>query len=145
MKETNAIAIVGAGTMGQAIAHGLLHSGEAAPERLRGTVRHEERALGVSQALGVPIGTDNPECVRQAEVVLLCVKPHLVGTVMSELSAAQALDHDPLVVSIAAGVGTREIEAASGRPLRVVRAMPNTPALIGADMTVVSGGAHAAP
>ena len=137
------IALLGTGTMGRAIALALLRSGETDPDTLRGTARHEERARAASEALGVPVGTDNPECARGAEVVICCVKPHVIAPVVNELSEAGALDHDPLFVSIAAGVRTKELEEAAARPLRVVRAMPNTPSLIGAGMTVVSGGAHA--
>ena len=143
MQNPSGIAILGAGTMGRAIALGLLRTGEADAADLKGTVRHEERARAAAEALGIEVGTDNPGCVRGAGLVLLCVKPHLVAPVLAELAGAGALEHDPLLVSIAAGVGTREIEEAAGQELRVVRAMPNTPSLIGAGMSVVSGGAHA--
>ncbi len=143
MTKTNGIAILGTGTMGRAIALGLLRSGEATVEQLSGTVRHSARAGAASEALGIPVGTDNIACVRNAELVLACVKPHLLAPVIKELAEAGALEHDPLVVSIAAGVRTKDIEEAARGKLRVVRAMPNTPALIGAGMTVVSAGRHA--
>lgn len=143
MTDTECIAILGAGTMGRALAHGLLRSGEASAETLSCTVRHADRAREATEELGIAVGTDNALVVRDARVVILCVKPHLAVPLVRELARAGALEHDPLVVSIAAGVRTTSLEEAGGRALHVVRAMPNTPSLIGAGMTVVSGGAHA--
>ena len=108
MQNPNGIAILGAGTMGRAIALGLLRTGEADAVRLKGTVRHEERARAAAETLGIDVGTDNPGCVRGAGLVLLCVKPHLVAPVLAELAESGALEHDPLVVSIAAGVRTSD-------------------------------------
>lgn len=137
------IAILGTGTMGRALALGLLQGGQAERERLQGTARHADRARAAAEDLGFPVGTDNPACARGASVVLSCVKPHGAAAVVEELTAAGALDHDPLFVSIAAGVSTRALEDASGGRLRVVRAMPNTPCLVGEGMTVLSPGARA--
>ena len=139
------IAIVGLGTMGRAIALGLIRAGEARMDTLRGTVRHAERADELERLLGTPVGLDNPGAVRGAEVVLLCTKPHAVVGVLRELADAGALAHGPLLVSVAAGVGTSELEEAAGGEARVVRAMPNTPSLVGSGMCVLAPGAHATP
>lgn len=139
----SSIAIVGVGMMGRTLAEGLLASGEVTAEGLRGTTRRAARAEELSAELGFAVGADNPACVRAASTVLLCTKPHKTPAVVAELAAAGALAHDPLLISIAAGLETAAIEAAAGGAARVVRVMPNTPARIREGMSVVSRGAHA--
>jgi len=143
MTKPKRIAILGTGTMGRALALGLLRSGEATAGELVGTTRHPERAERAAQLLEIRVTTDNAEAARGAEVVLLCTKPNVVVGLLEELARQEALEHDPLIVSIAAGVRTGRLEAAAGRRARVVRAMPNTPSLVGCGMTVLSAGAHA--
>ena len=145
-RETEAserrVAILGAGTMGRAIARGALDSGALAPSQLCATVRRPERAQSLSSELGIEVGVDNLAAVRGAELVLLCVKPHRLEELISELRTAGALEHAPLLVSIAAGVTIAQLEAWAGAGARVVRAMPNTPCRIGEGMTVLSPGAR---
>ena len=76
-------------------------------------------------------------------IVILCVKPKDVATVAEGLKATKALAHGPLVLSISAGVSSGFIEGILGDSTPVVRAMPNTPCLIGKGMTVVAKGSHA--
>ena len=145
-RETEAserrVAILGAGTMGRAIARGALDSGALAPSQLCATVRRPERAQSLSSELGIEVGVDNLAAVRGAELVLLCVKPHRLEELISELRTAGALEHAPLLVSIAAGVTIAQLEAWAGAGARVVRAMPNTPCRIGEGMTVLSPSAR---
>lgn len=137
------IAVLGLGTMGRALAQGLLDSKSVASERLRGTVLHAERAAELAREFPFPIGVDNAQASRDADVILLCVKPHQVEPVVADLAARGALLRDPLLVSIAAGVSTERIEGAAGNGARVVRAMPNTPCLVREGMTVLSPGSRA--
>ena len=141
--ERSTIAILGAGTMGRALAQGLLGSGDARADELVGTTRHAERAQRAAEDLGIPVHTDNVKAAREADAILLCVKPHVVCGVVARLAGEGALDHDPVLISIAAGVSTKRLEEAAGRDVRLVRAMPNTPCLVGAGMTVICTGTHA--
>jgi pyrroline-5-carboxylate reductase len=126
------IAILGFGTMGQALARGLRG---LCPALHVGVRRPQGELLGV-----MPVGT--AEAARQAEVVILAVKPKDVEPLLEHLGREGALDHDPLVVSIAAGVGTARLEAhLGGSP--IMRAMPNTPCSIGKGATVISRGPRA--
>lgn len=146
MLTRKSIAIVGAGTLGRALGNGLLRAGVVARDHLRGSIRHRERLPDAQAAADFDVGVASPEIARTADVVLLCTKPKALLLATAELATAGALDHGPLLVSVAAGVRTASIEeacAACARPPRVVRAMPNTPCLIGEGMTVVSPGAHA--
>ena len=94
--------------------------------------------------------TDNREAVKDAEIILLTVKPQTVAEVLQEI--APEIGAKALLVSVAASVPTSYVEqqvAAAGRVKRndvaVVRAMPNTPAAVGCGMTAICGGAHATP
>ena len=143
MLNDRKIALIGVGTMGKTLARGLLSSGAAAAENLCGSVARAERAAERSGEVGIDVGHDNAAAARISDAIVLCVKPRGAVAVIEELAAAGALDHDPLLVSIAAGTRTEELEAAASRQLRVVRAMPNTPCQIGQGMTVISGGRYA--
>ncbi|HEX9011405.1 MAG TPA: pyrroline-5-carboxylate reductase [Holophagaceae bacterium] len=134
------LAILGFGTMGQAISAGLVEASGYPADRIRVATRHPEAARARAGALGLAPGADATAAVRAAEVVLLCVKPRELKGLLSALTASGALDHRPLVVSIAAGVTLAFLadQVPAGTPL--VRAMPNTPCAIRRGMTVLSPG-----
>ena len=103
MLSNHRIALLGMGTMGCAIARGLLASGSA-PAGLVGTVRRTEHAERLGSEFDFPIHTDGEAAARGADLVLVCTKPHRVAPLLAELGERGALDHDPLIVSIAAGI-----------------------------------------
>jgi pyrroline-5-carboxylate reductase len=137
------IAVIGSGTMGRSIAAGMLRAGVAAADRLLVTDRTQADAEALARELGARAAPDNAAACAAADVVLLCVKPKDVANVLEELTTHHALAHRPLVISIAAGVTIATIEAALGPTAIVVRAMPNTPCLIGKGMTVLAKGSQA--
>ncbi|MCU0302048.1 MAG: pyrroline-5-carboxylate reductase [Candidatus Nanopelagicales bacterium] len=131
------VALLGAGRMGQAILAGLLQAGWP-PERLVAADAHAPTAARVRDSHGIRVVEGIAEAVTGADLVLVAVKPDDVPGALAE--AAAAMPAGTTVLSIAAGVPTRALAAhlPSGTP--VVRAMPNTPALIGLGMSVVSAG-----
>jgi pyrroline-5-carboxylate reductase len=135
------LAVVGAGKMGSTLLRALLESGAVEPGEVAATVRHPAGAAELGVRLGVAAGTDNREAVAGAGVVLVGVKPQALADVLAEL--APVLAPGQLVVSIVASATTGYIEQRLPAPVPVVRAMPNTPALIGAGMTVLCAGRHA--
>jgi len=139
------IAIIGAGTMGRAIATGMVRGAVAAPTNLLVASRTADEARQLAADLDARHVADNREACREADVVLLCVKPKDLRPLLTELSASDALVRRPLIISIAAGVTIAAIEATIGPAVPVVRAMPNTPCCIGRGMTVVAAGPHATP
>lgn len=143
MLEQRRIAVLGAGTMGQAIVRGLIERTGLDPARIRATVKHRERAEACARALGVEVNTDNAGAVRSSDLVVVATKPKDVLPLLEGLREAGALDHRPLVVSIAAGIRLDRIEAALPPETPVVRGMPNTPCLVGEGMIVLSPGAAA--
>ena len=135
------IAIIGSGTMGKSIASGLLRSGKVKAQALSATARTKASAEKMTKELGIPCATANAEAARDADIVLLCVKPKDVAKAVESLGRPRK--KPPLVVSIAAGISTGFLEGLFGAATPVLRAMPNTPCLIGKGMTVLSKGSHA--
>jgi pyrroline-5-carboxylate reductase len=131
---------IGGGNMAEALIQGILASGLAAAESVWVTDIREERLTGLQEKLGVCTTTDNAEAVRGAETVWLCVKPQQMVEVLQSLQGAAP---NALYVSIAAGVTTSTLEKALGGGVRVVRVMPNTPALVQAGAAGISAGSLA--
>jgi pyrroline-5-carboxylate reductase len=129
---------IGAGNMAEAIIKGLLQAGWAAADRIRVTDVDAARLAHFAEAYQVGGLTDNVEAVSDAELVVLAVKPQGLLDVMRQLQPALTAQH--LVLSIAAGIPTGAIEDAAGCSLRVVRAMPNTPALVGRGAAAICPG-----
>jgi pyrroline-5-carboxylate reductase len=132
------IAVLGAGKMGGILVQAFLRCGLFPREHVSATVAHEARALALSKQLGISVTTDNLRAAEQADVILLGVKPQQLADVVSGI--APALHPGKLLISFAASVKTSAIEAAAGCEIPVIRAMPNTPAMIGAGITAICRG-----
>ena len=139
--EDRTIAIIGVGNMGEALIRGLLAAGGVSPTSIIATDVRPDRLLFVSRSFGVEASQDNLAAVSRADVVLLAVKPQHIASAINSFRAA--VTPEKLVISIAAGVTTERIEREIGGGVRVVRAMPNTPAQVGVAATVLSRGARA--
>jgi len=135
------IAFLGAGNMAEALVKGLLRAGVAAPQEILCTDRQAERGPVLTSRYGVRFGQDNVAAARESQIVVLSVKPQAMNKLLAEI--APALDDTKLVISIAAGVPIAAIERKVGHGVRIVRTMPNTPALVGAGATALSPGEHA--
>lgn len=138
-----AVAIIGTGSMGGAILAGL-RAPDVTLAGLRATTRSEAsaaalRADGIEARATEHDSAANAWAATDAGLVLLGVKPAQITSVLAEL--APSLRPDALVVSVAAGITTAAMEAVVPNP--VVRAMPNTPALIGRGVTGIAGGSRA--
>jgi pyrroline-5-carboxylate reductase len=136
------ITFLGGGNMASAIIRGLLRAGTR-PERITATVRRAEKKTELEQAFGIRVLTDNLAAARDAEIVVLSVKPQAFDKLLT--TVAPAIDHKKLVLSVAAGVPIAALERRLGAGARIVRAMPNTPSLVGLGATALSGGEHATP
>lgn len=135
------IGFIGAGNMAEALIRGLVRGGHVAANRVRASAPRRERLDELAAAYGIEVTSDNREVARGAGIVVLSVKPQIMDKVLREI--ADQVKPGTLVISIAAGVDTEAIETALTEGVRVVRAMPNTPALVGAGATAVSAGKHA--
>jgi pyrroline-5-carboxylate reductase len=132
------VAILGAGKMGGILLQAFLKNNLLAPEQIVATVQHAERALALSAQFGVEVTTDNAAAAANADVILLGVKPLQVPALIEQIK--DGLVGDKLVLSFAASVKTGAIEASAGRDLAVIRAMPNTPAMLAAGITALCAG-----
>ena len=137
------VALIGAGTMGRAIAGGLQRAGVFPEAELRVVDRHVAAATALAAEIDGAVVRDAADACAGADVVLLCVKPKDVADVLAVLERRGALSGAPLLISIAAGVTIAALESATGGRIPVIRAMPNTAAQIGRGCTVVSRGTHA--
>jgi pyrroline-5-carboxylate reductase len=135
------IGVIGAGNMAEALIRGLVKGGHVPPDHVAASGPRSERLEELRAAYGIDVTTENRDVARRAGIVVLAVKPQILDKVLREIG--DLLKPGLLLVSIAAGVDTATIEDAVPDGVRVVRAMPNTPALVGAGATAISPGKHA--
>lgn len=132
------LAVIGAGTMGETLIDALVDAGSVSADDVVATAKHQPRLDVLAARFGVRTTTDNAEAVREADVVLLCVKPQVAPSVLAELRGR--MREGALLVSIVAGLTTARMEGLLGDGVPVVRSMPNTPSRIGCGMNAVCGG-----
>ncbi len=138
---TARLAVVGGGRMGEALIGGLLQGGRRADDIAVAEVVASRRAELAAVFPGLTVEASTGAAARGASVVVVAVKPGDVGAALDDV--AGVAEPDTLVLSIAAGVTIASIEAhLDGQP--VVRAMPNTPALVRKGVTAIAAGTHAA-
>jgi pyrroline-5-carboxylate reductase len=136
------VGVIGAGVMGQTLMKGLLSAGLLTRGQIWAAERSDETRAEVARELGVHVCEDYRDDLATTDVVLVCVKPAQVGPAMDAARAAGP-EPDTLFISILAGVTTGQLESALALPNPWVRAMPNTPAVVGEGMTVVCRGRDA--
>jgi pyrroline-5-carboxylate reductase len=134
------IGFVGGGNMAEALIRGLLRGNVFAAQDVIVSGPREERMRELREKYGVRATTDNREAAA-ANIVVLSVKPQILSRVLEQI--ADAIDADALVISIAAGIPVAAIQKRLASGARVVRGMPNTPALVDAAATAIAGGEHA--
>ncbi len=138
MPSRSGLALLGAGKLGEALIRGLLDAQVFRPDEVTVTAAHPERVTQLARSLGV---RGAGEAAGSAAIILLSVKPQTVPAVLAELRSV--LEPSQLLVSVAASVGTAFIEKHLDRPVPVIRAMPNTPALLRQGMTALAPGRNA--
>src|SRR5262249_55532337 len=138
MKLEQTIGFLGTGNMAEALIKGLVSAGVVEPTQIYGSDPRRERCQDLSQRFGIHTTVHNVDVVRHAEIVVLSVKPQILPQVCDEV--APHLKPNALVISIAAGIPVAAIEKRLPPGTRVVRTMPNTPALVGAGATAIAAG-----
>ena len=122
------LGIIGCGKMGSALLKGVIDAGAVAADDVSAFDQYAPAAEALTSATGAKLAASNAEVVADSDAVLLCVKPQDLLAMLAELTSGSA---GKLFISIAAGVGIKGIEGTLDASARVVRVMPNTPALIG--------------
>jgi pyrroline-5-carboxylate reductase len=137
------VAVLGAGKMGGILLQGFLKNNLLDTDHIAATVQHPDRATALSAQFGVAVTTDNLAAATWADVILLGVKPVQVPGLIAEIQPG--LTPAKMLLSFAASVTIGSIEEAAGCELAVVRAMPNTPAMISAGVTALCAGRFCSP
>ena len=139
--NTRRIAMLGAGNMAAALVRGLLASGDVKPTQIRASDVRQDRLDELAAEHKIEVTTNNLELIDWTDLLVLAVKPQVVDRVLDEIGSR--VKAETLVVSIAAGVPIQSIESRLHSGVRVVRAMPNTAAIVQAGATGIAPGAHA--
>lgn len=129
------LAVIGAGQMAEAFIGGLLAAGVCPAEQIRATDPSAERRDLIQARFGVAVGTNNAEAARWADLIVVAVKPQLFESVLVELRPGLSTQ---LVVSIAAGIRLAWMRDRVPTGVRLIRVMPNAPALVGAGMSALA-------
>jgi pyrroline-5-carboxylate reductase len=135
------VGILGTGNMGTAIIRGLVAAKTVAPTSITAADMAVDKLTTLSETYGIRTTTNNQELVRAANVIVLAVKPQVIGKVLEEI--APIVTADTLVISIVAGVTLSTLETALNHVPRVIRTMPNTPAMALAGVTALAKGTRA--
>lgn len=141
MLKGKKVGFIGGGKMGGVLAGGILSKRLVPASHVLISDISRERLDALHKTYGVLVTPDNQRIAREADILVLAVKPQNMGDVLSGISAV--VGKSCLVISIAAGIPIRYIEERLKKGIRVIRVMPNTPSLIGEGMAALSGGTAA--
>jgi pyrroline-5-carboxylate reductase len=130
------VGFLGAGNMGEALIKGLLAAKLVPADAIFATDVRPERLKELDRQYGIQVAPDNAELVRRADIVILAVKPQIMDAVATEI--APVVTRRKLLISIAAGVATEKIRARLPKDSRLIRVMPNTPALVLEGVTAIA-------
>lgn len=135
------IGFLGGGNMAEALIRGLVQGGHVPPDKVWASGPRPERMSELGRAYGIRTTSDNRQLAAQSQILILSVKPQILERVLGEVG--DAVPPGALVISLAAGVPSEVIERRLPGGARVIRAMPNTPAVVGAGATAIARGSHA--
>lgn len=139
VSEKKKLALLGCGKLGTILLQAFLERGLLGKEDVIATVQHADKCKSMSDSMGgVAFSIDNRAAAAAAPIVLICVKPQATPQLLEEV--ASALKPGTLVISIVTGVSLAFIQQHVGKHVAVIRAMPNTPAMVGAAMTALAAG-----
>ncbi|MGN5150389.1 pyrroline-5-carboxylate reductase [Aeromonas enteropelogenes] len=128
------IAFIGAGNMSRSIIAGLVKSGYPA-EKITAANPSRPKLEALASDYGINVTQNNADAARHAEVIVLAVKPQLMADMLGALVGELGSLSDKLLISIAAGIKVARLGEMAGGHARIIRTMPNTPALLGLGMT----------
>ncbi|MDI6921915.1 NAD(P)-binding domain-containing protein, partial [Clostridium botulinum] len=121
------IGFIGAGNMGQAMVGGIVNSKLVVPENIVLSDLNEKALAAANEKFGVRVTTNSDELAKEADILVLSVKPNLYPIIIKGIK--DSVKKDVIVVTIAAGKALEDTENMFGKRIKIVRVMPNTPAL----------------
>ncbi|MBW2624046.1 MAG: pyrroline-5-carboxylate reductase [Deltaproteobacteria bacterium] len=143
MGTESSFGVIGGGNMGEALVKGLILSGQRGPAQIIVSEPLESRREFLREEYQIVVTEDNQVLMKEAENIILAVKPQIMDRVLDDIKAAVTPDH--LIISIAAGVNLATIQGALPDGVPVIRTMPNTPALVLAGAAAMAPGKYAGP
>jgi pyrroline-5-carboxylate reductase len=143
MASKSTIGFLGAGKMATALARGFVKAGLVTPTQVIASDPSEAARAAFAREVGAKTTSSNLDVVKSSDVLVLAVKPDLVAPVLGEIKAH--FTNEQVLLSIAAGVTLAKLEAGLGAGSRLIRVMPNTPALVGASASAFALGKSALP
>lgn len=126
------LGFIGCGNMAQAMISGILKQEVVTKEALIASGPTASKMEQIKEALGIVTTTDNCRVAKEAKILVLSVKPQMYETVIKEIK--EDIRKDQMIVTIAAGISMEQVERNFGQEVKIVRTMPNTPALVGEAM-----------
>lgn len=134
------LGFIGCGNMGQAMMAGIVEGNLIDSNEIMASDGYKPSLEKVEKVFGIKTTMDNKEVAAQSNIIVLSVKPPLYDTVIKEISPVMA--EDSLIVTIAPGKELDALEKQFGKPVKIIRTMPNTPAMVGEGMTAMCANAH---
>lgn len=130
------IGFIGCGKMAQAMVQGMIRSSFIDRDQLIVSTKSENSAESVREKFQIQVTLDNKEVASFADILIVAVKPHLYGDILTEIK--NSVKKETIIVTLAAGLDISFVENKLSSETKVIRSMPNTPSLVGEGMTVFS-------
>ncbi len=140
MGDMESIGLVGGGQMGEALVRGIIESGLFTADKIMIAEPFAERRQYLQSTYNIGVTESSAELAENCRVIILAVKPQIMDPVLGQYQDHLGADH--LVISIAAGVTIAQLEKGLGQNMRIIRVMPNTPALVLAGASALSGNSN---
>jgi len=140
MLTNKKVAIIGVGKIGETLLNGMIKNNLVKKENISGSNAQEAHAQEINKKYGIQTYINNKEMILEKDIIILAIKPQTMKQVLSDIK--DIISEKQLIISIAAATSTQFIEECLEKNIPVVRAMPNTPALINEGMTVLCPGKY---
>lgn len=135
------VGIIGAGNMARAMVSGMLSSNQFDQNNIKVSNRSSTKLEAIREQYRVRVTTNNRKVAEFADIIILAVKPQHIKNVILEIKDI-VIEKNILIISIAAGITIKNLEDIFEQPTRILRTMPNTPAMVGEAMTAISSNSH---
>jgi pyrroline-5-carboxylate reductase len=129
------VGFIGCGKMAQAMIEGMIRSNIVQPGAIMASALTDETVRSVIEKYSIFVSSNNIEVAKHADILILAIKPNIHDAILKEI--ADAVDEHKVIITIAAGINLEYIESFFHTKMKVVRAMPNTPSLVGEGMTAI--------
>ena len=135
------IVFIGAGNMAEALIKGIINSGISLAKNITATDTNADRLSWIQEEYSIQTNSSNTSAIQKADIIILAIKPQMFPEVLEEI--VPVINSQQLIISIAAGITTAKIENIIGEDSKVIRVMPNTPALVQKGVTAITRGKSA--